>query len=96
MDIIEGVNLLPLPNDGDMLHPFQLPERSCFREIAFIIGSTNLSEKPFKLELELAIAQLREFSLEDTEPLKSCEEHKSDHGRQIASQTDHASPPLWF
>ena len=60
LDIIEGVNILPLPNDGDMLHPFQLPERSHFREMDFIITSTSLSEKSFELELELAIAKTRQ------------------------------------
>ena len=64
--------------------------------MAFILASTNLLEKSFELELELVIAQIRNFSLEDSEPLKSCEEHKSDHGRQVANQSDHANPPLWF
>ena len=77
MDIIEGVNLLPHPNDGEVLHPLQLPQRSSFWEMAFIISSTSLSEKSFELELELVIAKLREFSLEDPEIQNICEEHNS-------------------
>ena len=42
MDIINGVNLLPHPHDEEVLHPLQLPQRSRFWEMAFIISSTSL------------------------------------------------------
>ena len=64
--------------------------------MAFIITSTNLLEKSFELELELVIAKLREFSLEDPETQKTCEEHNSINSRQNASQIECANPPVWF
>ena len=41
MDIINGVNLLPHQQDGEVLHPLQLPQRSRFWEMAFVISSTS-------------------------------------------------------
>ena len=64
--------------------------------MAFVISSTSLSEKSFELELELVIAKLREFSLEDPETQNICEEHNSTEGKQNASQIVCANPPVWF
>ena len=95
-DIINGVNLLPNQNDGEVLHPLQLPQRLLFWEMAFLISSTSLEEKSFELELELAIAKIREFSLEDPEPQNFCEEHSSTMDKQTASQIEVVKPPTWF
>ena len=95
-DTFEGVTLLPHKSDKDFLVPFQVPERSLFKELAFIITSSNMSEKSFELELELVIAKIKDFSFEDPDTSKSCEEHKSDPSKQTASCTDYANPPIWF
>ena len=95
-DTFEGVTLLPHIGDRDFLKPFQLPEKSLFKELEFIITSSHMSEKSFELELELVIAKIKEFSFEETEFLKSCEEHDSGNSKQVVSYSDQAKPPIWF